>query len=648
MPAALRGVLRSEDGVALVLALVTIVVMLLITTALVVATATETLSAQVHEDSGRALNVAEAGAAHAIGYALRGDTNWSDARGATAGNCDYITIEGVKWPVLGDTRPNIPHPCLKNVPYPNTAAVAVQVPPLATGGGGGDVACGTALVNVGTGVGGGTPPPAQQIGTYTVAFHPTQRRSDGTLTLRVTGTVGRATRGVEFLAQRVTPAAFVAYSASTVDAQPTGAGTFRIDGSIYIRGDWSFKGNSRQINNRPVTIDDSPPFENQTFVCNNMTMQGNAQIGEPAQPMRAVHVAGSIHRGGSADIYTNRMTKNVPDVGLGNVERLTRCIRGVPDGTGAAAINQTNCEAEFGPDSRIWNSYTNYARLADGVLRTRWIRHHATGDPWRPGYAPSPLVFGGDTDDRGGRRDDRASPSFALPRGGQEAACLEALADNRPLTANERLRNILAACSLYFDAPNRVIYVAGNQVIYLHGRVEVNVPIRYRVDNDPGAATQTPNDTSVVVVAREERTDPGYSLLLDRIPFLAGLRDEERGSRNLHFARSDLLAFVVNGTTRIAGPGGKPVDCATPSDQEVNAAFITGGDPGTLAVGQGQMIGAIMARRLALDATPAAHNFLLCQVPDMRKLLGPTLVGQFLNDPRHTTVIMQNWREVGF
>jgi hypothetical protein len=411
-----------------------------------------------------------------------------------------------------------------------------------------------------------------------------------------------------------------------VDAHPTGAGTFRIDGSIYIRGDWAFKGNSRQINTRPVTTADaaSEPFENQTFVCGDIVMRGNAQIGEPTRPMRAVHVGGTIVRtGGSTNVYTNRMTKNVPDVGLGDVLRLTRCIRGISDGGLAPAISQVNCDAEFGEG--IWNAYTNYARLAGGTVRARWIRHHATGDPWRPDYAPSPLVF------------DSAT-SFALPRRGQEAACKAALTATRPLGY------ILAACSLYYDASNRVIYVAGNQVIYLHGGMRVNVPIRYRVDNNPTAATQTERDTSVIVVACEGCARTDYSLLLNRERFLAW----NRGTENLHFARSDLLAFVVNGTARIAGPGQRPPDCRTPTAQEVNAVFVTGGDPGTLAVGQGQLLGAVMARRLSVDVQPAAHNFNLCQVPDLRELLGATLVGQFLNDPRRSTVIVQNWREVGF
>ena len=65
----------GEAGVALVMALITVVVILLLGAALVTAAITETLSAQTAEDSGRALNVAEAGVSHAIAFALRKDTN---------------------------------------------------------------------------------------------------------------------------------------------------------------------------------------------------------------------------------------------------------------------------------------------------------------------------------------------------------------------------------------------------------------------------------------------------------------------------------------------------------------------------------------------------------------------------------------------
>jgi hypothetical protein len=646
--AAIRGVLRSEDGVALVLGLITVVVMLLITTALVVAAVTETLSAQVHEDSGRALNVAEAGGAHAIGLALRGDTNWAVNAGATAGDCGVMP--GTDWLVLRDPTRG----CLRDIPYPNTTPI--QVTPV-TGGGVPGLACGSVTVEAPTG-GGTALPEDQRIGTYTVAFHPTQDRDTGRITIRVTGTVGRATRGIQFVAQRVTPAAFVAYSASSVDATVrSGSGTMNIHGSVYIRGDWAFKGNAGQYNDRPVTTADaaSSPFENQTFVCNNLELVGSAEIGQPTQPMRAVHIAGSAVRRGGGDIslriHANRRTNVVPDIGLGDVERLTRCIKGVevPGSPGTPPIlpiDEANCNAEFGQG--MWNRYTNHL---DGG-QARRIRPRASPEPptplWVSENVPSPLVFG-------------STQSFALPKRGQEDTCRAALTDNLPLTgtpATDRLRlqAILAVCSLYYDAANQVKYVAGGQVIYLHGRMEVNVAIRYRVDNDPlaPAAEQTERDTSVVVVACEEGCANQESVHFrrvgdDRGQFVAW----NRGSQNLRFAETDLLAFLVNGITRLEGRGNASTNCADPSAQEVNAVFVTGGTPGeTFTKFRLQLFGGLISRQLVLqdDGTGPGQSFNVrwCQIPDLGELVGATLLGQFLNDPRNSTVIMQNWREVGF
>ncbi len=616
-----RDVLGSEDGVALVLGLITIVIMLLITVALVVAAVTETLSSQVHEDSGRALNVAEAGAAHAIAYALRFDRNWSDATEATAGNCGSVTIQGTTWQILRDTTRDI---CLENVAYPGSAPVDVR--PTTGGGGVAGAACSSSFVDVATGGGGSgssTGTAVQQIGTYTVLFHPTQDRTDGTLTVRVIATVKRAARGVEFLARRITPADFVAYSANTVDSVNSGAGTFDINGSIYIRGNWGFKGSSTQTNGRPVTTADADatPYENQTFVCNNLSMIGNAQIGEPSRPMRAVHVAGSVTQTGSAAIYTNRMDKAVPDVRLGDVLRLTKCIKGLVDGTLAPPINQTNCEDEFGTD--IWDSYTNHL---DGTsLRARRIRYtDSASGSWVPEDIPSALVFDG--------------TRFALPKRNQEGACGAALTANRPL------KEVLGVCSLYYDGPNGHLYVAGRQVIYLPGSVRIDNNIRYRVDDEPDGGEQTQRDASVIVVACEDCTGTGDSLLVNRRRFLAW----NRGSEDLYFANRDLLAFLVNGAVKIEGQG-TTGNCVTRSDQEVNAAFVVGGDPGTLvAVYRVQLFGSLMAKRLVLDSTPSAYNFQWCQVPDLKEVVGTTVLGRFLNDPRSSTVIMQNWREVGF
>jgi hypothetical protein len=691
--AAIRGVLRSEDGVALVLGLVTVVVMLLITTALVVAAVTETLSAQVHEDSGRALNVAEAGGAHAIGYALRGDTNWSDAVGATAGDCGVVTFGGTDWLVLRDTRPNIPHPCLKNVPYPNTAPVQVT---RATGGGGGALACGSETVEAATG--GGTPlPEDQRIGTYTVAFHPT--RTPGTLTLRVTGTVGRATRGIEFLARRVTPADFVAYSASTVDATVrSGSGTMSIHGSVYIRGDWAFKGNAGQYNDRPVTTDDatSPPFENQTFVCNNLELVGSAEIGQPTQPMRAVHIAGSaVRRGGGAleaRIHANRRTNVVPDIGLGDVARLTRCIKGVAD--------ETSCENEFGPGT--WNSYTNHLDPVTGdmtVIRWNsalpvprfetWLDPH----PDRLQNRNKNLIFDSTADTRTFLLPKRTwDPSLAPDD--QVTKCISAananLNQDGTLKAGGSRQAVLAECALYYEAAGARLFVAGfqtgsviigptpspgtcatpafrgspvtNQVIYVPGRVLIARTVTYTVDGCPDDPTeQREKDTAVVVASCDINcgtTDTvqvtrGSQLLAEYVSDVPGGPTRLKGSRNLHFGRYDLLAFLANGTARLEGWGNASTSCTDSSDQEQNAVFVVGGTPGeTFTKFRLQLFGGLISRQLVLQDDSAgqgnAFNVRWCQIPDLGELVGATLLGRFLNDPRNSTVIMRNWREVGF
>jgi hypothetical protein len=652
-------VLRSEDGVALVLALITIIVMLLITSSLVIAAVTETLSSQVHEDSGRALNVAEAGAAHAIGHSLRFDRNWVDAAEATAGDCGGVTIGGVTWLVLRDTARNI---CLRNVPYPGDLAV-VEIPVAARPPAQNDeedAACASPLVDFDFGL---PPPEAQpspgrQIGTYTVLFHPTLERGSGTLTVRAIGKVNRATRGIEFLARRKTAADFVVYSAKELEG--TYGGAFRdlsIHGTIYVRGDWELA-DSAQYNDRPVTTADagSPPYANETFVCNDLYLE-NASIGRPGVPMKGVHVAGDLEADPdeNARIYAHRMSKAVPDIRLANVDRLVRCIRGV-EVPGTRPINQLTCNAEFGPG--MWNSYTNHL-VAGGMTVVVWDQDRGEFR-WAT------------------RRDLPTAQTFLLPRRGEdrppaeEAAvrnCVDAananLNQDGSLRAGPgRSRNaVLAACALFYDrsaTPERHLYVAGGQVVYIPGRAVFSEPVAYRVDNNPGAA-QTERDTSVLVVAHEGHDETFDSLVISR-RFLAW----NRGSQHLHFAESDLLAFLVSGQVLIEGP---PVpnpapNCETPTEQEINGVFVVGGEPGTLDVRRAHVLGSLIATEIVLeeaDGPPGSQfNLRWCQIPDLQALLGTTLgrgaddprrstvLGQALNDPRHSTVIMLNWREVGF
>jgi hypothetical protein len=120
------------------------------------------------------------------------------------------------------------------------------------------------------------------------------------------------------------------------------------------------------------------------------------------------------------------------------------------------------------------------------------------------------------------------------------------------------------------------------------------------VDNNPGAAetAQTKRDTSTLVVAHEGHDETFDSLAISR-RFLAW----NRGSEHLHFAESDLLAFLVTGQMMIEGPvGAVPApNCATPSDQEVNAVFVVGGEPGTLDVRRANVFGSLIAREIVLE-----------------------------------------------
>jgi hypothetical protein len=638
---AIRAALRGQDGVALVVALITIVVMLLFTSALVIAAMTETLSAQMHEDSGRALNVAEAGAARAIGHALRFDRDWADAAEATAGDCGTVAIGGVTWLVLRDTARNI---CLRNVPYPGKIAV-VEIPAAAgppAQNDEEDAACASPLANFDFGL---PPPEAQpspgrQIGTYTVLFHPTLERGGGALTVRAIGRVGRAARGIEFLARRKTAADFVVYSAVEMEGAWGGpARALSIHGTIYVRGDWDLA-DSAQYNDRPVTTADaaSPPYENETFVCNDLYLE-NASIGRPGVPMKGVHVAGDLEADPdeNARIYAHRMSRAVPDIRLPDIDRQVRCIGG--------ALPRAECDAEFG--SGMWRSHTNHL-AADGMAVVAW-------DGAR--FASS------------ARADLPTAPArvFLLPRRNRVAECVAAA--NANLRSDGRLRDngirraVMAECALFYDrsaTPETRLYVAGGQVIYIPGRAVFSEPVVYRVDNDPDAA-QTKRDTSVLVVAYEARDETSDDSLVVNHRFLAW----NRGSERLRFAETDLLAFLVSGQAMIRGPS-VPIpapDCKTPTAQEINGVFAVGGEPGGLDMNRAHVFGALIAREILLDeAGPPGGQFNLrwCQIPDLQAILNttlgrapndprrPTVLGQVLNNPQGSTVVMLNWREAGF
>ncbi|MCS7172446.1 MAG: hypothetical protein N0A24_03405 [Armatimonadetes bacterium] len=278
---------RTEHGMALVVALLTILVLLLLTAALVTAAITETFTAQTAEDSARAFLVADAAAARALA-SLRLDGDWAaaDPGGQDAvGRCP----DGALFDLLAGE-------CMRDVPYPRYGAVAVSAtsPP----GGISEPVCAARTVT-GPAASPVPLPPEESFGRYTVAV--LEVPGSNQIRLRAVGRVGRATRGFAFTVSRVTPADFVSYSALRVDATRVGNGTFRIHGSVYVRGDWEFKGNSQQLNDRPVSDGDrenDPVYDNQTFVCGNLILQGNAQIGTANRPMLGVHISGGAHQPG--------------------------------------------------------------------------------------------------------------------------------------------------------------------------------------------------------------------------------------------------------------------------------------------------------------------------------------------------------------
>jgi len=621
---------KSEAGVAVVMALITIVVILLLSAALVTAAITETLSAQTAEDSGRALNVAEAGVSHAIAFALRGDSNWQDNAQADDGTCGTVRFGTEGWIVLKDLAQG---GCLRDVPYPQTGPISVTTPNPGTGSS--TAECASVGVNPGGSGDGGMLPPSRAIGTYTVAFHQSRDRNVNTLRVRATGRVGRAQRGVEVLLRRVTVGDFVAYSSSTVDSTTqSGSGTFTVHGSVYIRGDWAFKGNSKQLNDRPVSEDDaaSPPYENQTYVCGDLKPQGNAHIGTSQQPMKAVHVAGDLRPQGNADIFANRIDSAVPDIRLPSVPRAAKCIRGQDDNTITPPIDQTNCDREF---PGLWNSYTNH--LSDG--NARWIRK--SGSSYVRENVPSPLVIARNTEE------------FGLPKRGGEEECLGAIS-----AANRTLRSILQHCVAWYDGSGK-LYVAGRQVVYLPGRLEISRELKYRVDdfnpaapNDPDAAS-TRRDASLFVVAGGSAScvdDRNASLKVGGQ--VLAWRAASQGSTS--FPSEDLLAFLVKGCAYLSFPGNNAeVDGVFIVGDDVgrcNDPNVRGGQPGDLVTRYRlQLYGAVIAKCLKLqDNPPNAYNVDWYQVPDLRDYVASSILGGFLNYSAGSAIIIQQWREIGF
>ena len=639
-----HSVLRSQAGVALVMALLTVVVLLLVGAGLVTAAMTEVFTAQVAEDSGRALNVAEAGLAHAI-QVLRRDPDWSDSDGATAG-CGGSPF-GEEWKVLKDNSD-----CLQDVSYPRGPAISVS-----PAGSGQQGECTSVPVQVGAGGGGNSPPGPAAIGTYTVYF---KDGSMDTLHVRVVGKVGRGQRGVEAHLKRVTPADFVAYSALRVDATRLGNGTFRISGSVYVRGDWLFKGTSEQRNERPVSAEDleDPVYDNQTFVCGNLHLWGNVQIGTPQKPMRGVSISGRrIDRGGAMEIYSLRQGKVVPDVQLGAVDLAIQCIRGI-ENEACREVVQRGHRIRIGEFSGLLDSYTNELD-SEGLVVFRPPSGRETS--WQRDLTQlQNLTLG--------------TLSWRIPKRGQ--------AGQQCQSASPALEDILRACAAYYEYDAEEgkgkLYVAGRQVIYIPGALRVkgevnrDVDVEYRVDDDPSQPCnpaagdeQDPckeGDGSMFVVACESGSACNPGGLNDRCLrqnppddcFGFQVRQTLRVARTwapsqdrffypqTTFPTRDLLAVLVNGKVQFRLSGHQ-------SQQEINLVVLSGCASGLaaercdLSVEKDlQLYGSVISRQLVFK-----QNVDLYQVPDLRRYL-PLVLDRFLNAPGGAAVVVTSWREIGF
>ncbi len=619
----LRGVLPNQTGAAMVVALLTVLIMVLLTAALVVASLTETFSAQTAEDSARAFAVADAAAARAVAF-LRQDPDWSDnAQGSSfacaTGPADSFTEEcRLHW---------------QNVPYPHYGAVAVSVASPSPGRAQEPV-CAAAPVTAPV----SSPSPLPQDGafarwgTYTVTA--VGQPESGRITLRAVGRVNRATRGFEFTVQRVTPADFVSYSALRVDATRVGNGTFRIHGSVYVRGDWEFHGNSRQVNDRLVSETDAqdPIFDNQTFVCGDLVLIGNVQIGDPDKPMLGVHIAGSTRAGGGAyEIHALLQDKVVPDIRLASVTDAVACIRGGGGFGLTPPRDQTYCEQNF---PGLWAGYTNELDLSGGTARLVVLNRNGT--EWSRTPTPDLALSG---------------TAWRIPKKGRQAAC-QAHAADAPLNA------VLGDCAAYYDGAGR-LYVAAGQTIYVPGSLSVTRDVDYRVDNDPtlpcnpeageDADPCKKGDASMFVVACEPGTScnpgtPSPAYGFDAREMLRAHRWASNGPRYpvTTFPSRDLLAVLVNGRVRFGLSG-------SPANQEINLAVVSGCVP-TLPAERCdltmqknlQLYGSVISRLLVFE-----QNVDLYQVPSLRDYL-PIVLDNFLNAPGSSAVVVTSWREIGF
>ncbi len=428
----------------------------------------------------------------------------------------------------------------------------------------------------------------------------------------------------------MTPADFVSYSALRVDATRVGNGTFRIHGSVYVRGNWEFHGNSRQLNDRPTSEGDRAPYDNQTFVCSDLVLTGNPQIGEASRPMLAVHIAGDVRGAGRAyEIHALLQDKVVPDIRLGAVDLAIQCIRGLVENEAC----QQNGGGRLGEFAGLWDSYTNDLDGQDLVV-------------FRP---PSGAETTWQRDWTQSRNLTVGTRAWRIPKRGQADRCK---------SASAALDQVLQACAAYYDGAGN-LYVAARQVLYIPGALSVNRDVDYRVDDNPTQACNPAageqadpckkGDGSMFVVACEAGTpcDPGRSSPAYGFDVQEMLRAHRKASNGFYYSDTtfpshDLLAVLVNGRVRFGLSG-------NPSQQEINLVVVSGcranlvPDRCDLTMQKNlQLYGSVISRLLVFE-----QNVDLFQVPDLRRYL-PFALDRFLNAPGGAAVVVTSWREIGF
>ena len=283
-----KTILRSESGLAMLMAMVVVVIIGILTVAIGNLALSEYVTAVTNEHSIQAFFVADGGLERALAV-LQTDEDWSDGVGVDrwANDSSWQPLED---PFNADPPPGDGRAIDRGFPAGvgiGTYSVYIQrVSPTPPGGGLGG--CG----------------PSGTADAINNAW------------IRVVGRVGRATRGVQFLAHRLTAGEFVTYSAQDFIVDQ-GGGNVTIHGSLYARQDLGLKAVRTGVyNDRPLYSCDQPPYPNRLFVRGMLDMStGNPTVGTSLQPMRGVHATRlNLRNDGRQNLWTYELNNRVPDI----------------------------------------------------------------------------------------------------------------------------------------------------------------------------------------------------------------------------------------------------------------------------------------------------------------------------------------------